>query len=83
MSDTGNVPLAENHPFHRRIQKKTNQWLPTEGDNVRVINPARTTYGKDGVVVSSTGTAPYISVLVNHINDPGYLYEPNELELLR
>ena len=62
----------------------SDQWLPTEGDNVRVINPARETYGKNGVVVRSTGRDGHILVvLVNIEYDGGYLYNPDELELLR
>lgn len=59
------------------------KWLPTEGGNVRVINPARSTYGKDGIVIHSVGQGEFISVLVNFMCDPGHLFNPDELDLLR
>jgi hypothetical protein len=59
------------------------QWNPTDGDNVRIINPARASYGKDGVVVHTTSRDKYVVVTVRFEYGGLDLYEPDELELLR
>lgn len=56
--------------------------IPNLGERVRVINPARASYGLDGYVVRVNNYGKYRDVEVS-IAGNRYIYELNEIERIK